>query len=393
MSRLPVSHTRLEQFENCPYQFKRVTIDKVPQAKGLPLLVGGFFHEWAQVYVEHLLKTKQVSDYAAAEELFEHLWSGRSGHKEFHALPESAHEELFDLVTKFRETHVIEPDAVAGNEVELALTEKWERTTWMADDVFFRMKLDRLEVRNDDEGKTATIIDYKTGFDIKSEDGTVRDPQLRRYILGVSTILPADRYEVRLDYVRVGLQRKAIMAPGAAEEAKRGILAISDRIEAARKNGKWEATPGPACAFCPVFGECPSRKVAVQFRAPQSGEEAGALVQRLILLERETKDLKESLKDWIGVSGPVTANGMVYGPTPVISKEYDVESLFRWAAANGIDPMSVVKAIDKTGLQAAIRKTKDRAGAEASLAAVESTEKVYTTYRLKKSGDEAQAVS
>lgn len=390
--RMAVSHTRLDSFENCPLGFKARFIDKVQETKHYATILGGFFAAWSKQYIDHLVATRQPSDHAAGRAMLEEAWKNRGSHKEFKMLYEQVRFEARELVDGFLGSHTFAPEQVMGTELDVALTENWEQTDWYDQErAFFRAKLDLATLPPSDNGKVISITDYKTGFAAWSEEETKRSNQLRRYAVAMSAVIPdADRFDVTLDFVRSGIVRGPYpLEPEAVDEEKAAIVAISDRLEKAIKTDKWEATPGAGCNFCPIFDKCPKRTEALPFRVPQTTEEAIQATQRLIMLERESKDLKAKLKTYTAQYGTVQTNGMEFGPSRAERTEYDTGTLVDWAKAHGLDPFRLLKQ-DNVAIDKALKKldsdSKEKAGA--ALAAIAEV-RGHVEYRLKKwSGEE-----
>ena len=384
--RMAVSHTRLDAFENCPLGFKAKYIDKVPETRHYLTLLGGFFASWSKRYIDHLVESRQASDLARGVALLEEAWKSRGEHKEFRLLSESVRFEARELVDGFLGSHTFEPARVLGTELDVALREDWTVTEWFAKDTFFRAKLDLATLPASDNGKIVGITDYKTGFAIWSEEETKNSPQLRRYAVAMSSFMPdTDRFDVTLDFVRNGVVRGPYQfEPEVAVEEKASIVAISDRIEAALKSGKWEPTPGAGCHYCPIFEKCPKRTEALPFRGVQSDEEAVAATQRLIMVETEAGAIKKVLKPWTAEHGVVVTNGMQFGASKTERVSYDTVALMKWAVEHGLDPFPVLKQ-DNEAIEKAVKKldTEAREKAQAALAALAQV-KAHTEFRLKK---------
>lgn len=384
--RMAVSHTRLDSFENCPLGFKAKYIDKVPEPKHYLALLGGLFASWSKTYIDHLVETRQESDHARGIALLEEQWKNRGTHKEFKMLSEAVRFEARELVDGFLGSHTFEPARVLGTELDVALREDWQVTDWFAKDAFFRAKLDLATLPLSEDGKVVGITDYKTGFAAWSEEETKNSPQLRRYAVAMSSFMPdTDRFDVTLDFVRTGVVRGPYpFEPEVATEEKASIMAISDRIEASLKTGKWEPTPGAGCAYCPIFDKCPKRDEALPFRGVQSEEEAVRATQRLIMLETEAGAIKKILKPWTAEHGLVVTNGMQFGPSKTERVSYETEALVKWAHTHGLEGPRLVKQ-DNEAIEKALKKLgadlRERATAE--LAAIAQV-KAHTEFRLKK---------
>jgi len=336
---MPLSHTRMSSWEDCRFLFKATYLDKVETMKSIPMYIGGFFHEWADGYVKHLMKTKQSSDLDYGRTALASAWAKRQTDKEFKYLPEAAWDEVEGLVEKFLGSRVFNPSEIAGAEVSLAFNIDWKVVDWLAPDVFFRLKIDRLDIREVDGKRVCLVTDYKTGHAMDTPD----NPQLRRYVMGVATIVRADRYVAALDFVRLGVLKEIDIDPVAAEKEKARILAVSNQIERAKKTSEFFATPGPQCAFCPVFDICPAKKFAKDFRSPQTADEAVKSLQDMILLERRVKDIKAALQPWVLLNGPIVTGSSQYGVLVKKMRDFNLAKMTQWAIHHQIDPASFTK--------------------------------------------------
>jgi len=398
--RTAVSHTRLDTFENCPLTFKATYRDKVKTAKTAPMLVGGFFAEWSKAYIDHLVKTRQTADYHAGNTILEESWAARGQHKEFKFMPEPLRFEVREIVDDFLGSHVFDPATVMGTELDVALTENWKPTGWFDKDVFFRAKLDLATLPPSDNGKTVGITDYKTGRAALSEEDTKRSSQLRRYVVAMSAMIPdAARFLVDLDFVRLGIVRGPYeLEPEVAEEEKQSILSISDRIEKAIATDKWEATPGAGCSWCPIFDKkdakgkylCSEREAAEPFRALQTEDDAILAMKRLIIVEKERKDLQKLLQPWSAKAGPVVVGGMQYGPQTKENKSYDPKWLQEFAGYYHLDMWTLLK-----GDNEAIKKKVGKLDTDMREKAWKSLDehvsiKAHSEWRLKKFKEERE---
>lgn len=391
MPRHALSHSAITLFEGCPLRFKAERLDKIPVRKGPPLMIGGFFHEWAQRYVTHLRDTGQQTDMAAAPRLFEDAWAKRRTEralKEYADVPESLHGAIAPLVTKFTETHAFEPARILGVEDEVCLDEKWNRVDWFDKErAFFRAKMDLRYLRPAKDGATRlTICDFKTGYAAVSQSEVAEDPQLRRYAM-VEGILSPDEPEVdvELDYVRLGITRRATITSEAAFGERKRVLAVSDRVEERIRKQDWPATPGAACGDCPLWHDaCPARKEAAPFRAIQNEEEAAQAVGMMSMKEQELKILRGQVKAYTDTHGPVASGGMVYGPSSEVRHEYeDVAAFIEWARDHQLPLDMLMKPISKEDLSDALGKLLVGDDALEELAAIR-TVKTNSVHRLRK---------
>ena len=369
---IPISYSSAKLFESCPARFKAEKIDKVPVNRPIHLLVGVFLHDVLDEYLKHLKATGQPSYYAGYEEIFENMWK-RGGR---HGIPEDMHGELLDLVYKTREVVVIhDPKELVGSEIQIALDNQWNKTEWLANNAWLRMKIDRLQV---DADWNVLVWDYKTGHKI---DDVEKSKQLHLYGAGVKALFPqAKDIKVELYYCRTGVSKEYVVTEADIYEAKRWITAVSGRIEAAR-NGEFVATPGNTCGDCPIFEHCPARAMAASTIPPVDEHAAQALVSRLILVEQEAKGIKERLKPWCETNGPVVYNDMQAGFWTKTVRDFPIPDLVKWADGHGVPILGIVKADND-----AIKKmAKGEADMQKELDAI-AVDRTHSEFKLKKAG-------
>jgi len=306
MSRVPLSHSRLER-SACLFQFKRTVIDKTPEPKNEWAMSGGFFHEIASRFLLGLkARDGVVADrLALMEGIFEEAWTTNRP-DEFAALTEDHREDLRQLAMRFARAEKFGP-SFQGSEVKLAVNEQWERVDWMDRGVFYRMIMDRVDV----EDRLVRITDYKTSWRADSEDEVQRNPQFQGYAAGIHAILPEARdIEVVVDFVRSGIRRTVMVPVENLPKVRERIVRESDRIERAKASGRWPASPGAHCGYCPVFAECPLRSAAQEFRAPGTQEDAEAMLGAWALQKRVLAEMSGRLKAWVEQHGPLNAHGL-----------------------------------------------------------------------------------
>lgn len=299
--RMPISYSRASKFEQCPALFKAVYLDKVPETKGVPLLVGIFMHDLTDRYIKHCVKHGMKSDYDYMLKAFEEMWSTNKAD----GIPEATKPELEAMCLKIREGMVLEDvRSVVGSEISLALTYEWQKTKWFAANVFIRMKIDLMEM---DQDRRVKIKDLKTGHAI---DDAEDSEQLKLYGAAAKALIPnVEDIEVSLFYARLGVWKTHKLTEEDIAQGRAWITGVSARIERALQHMEFPATPGRGCATCPVFGACEARKRQAEAVPAQTQAEAEDILERYIVVDRERKLLQEILKTWIQVNGPLVVNG------------------------------------------------------------------------------------
>lgn len=373
MTPLPLSYSRASVFENCPLRFKAESLDKKRGPASIPMLKGAFLHDLADAYTKHLAATSQASDFSKWDALFEEMWLRRD-----QKLPEFVREECLSLGQTLRGAIVIVHERHIGSEIEVALTVDWRPTTWLAKDVFWRAKIDRLDLAEDGR---AVITDYKTGHSMEAPGKSM---QLRSYAMDVAALMPEiKQFEAVLYYPAFDRSRTADLGEDDIETARGWVMGISSQVEQFRRDGLWPATPGAGCRDCPVFDECPEKGKAAPDRAPQTIAEAEDALGRLVMLDLERGKLKDQLMFWIATNGPVSANGMVAQMSPKNVKSFDTVKLVAILEAHRLKALDFLKG-DSKALAKVCKKDDKLAGEVEAVTTVKTT----TEFKLKRGGEE-----
>lgn len=378
MGRLALSHSSIQTFEACPLRFKAEKVDKIKAQPSIPMALGSLVHEVTDVYFKHLVKTGQQSDFAWIEAEAQRAWKARAG--EYLALPEILYEDYMGLVYAIREGCSINPRDVVASEQDLAFNERWEKVPWMSKEAFFRAKIDRLELRPD---LTARVWDLKTGRKIEKDANT---PQTRIYAFLVTLILPeAQKIVADLYFPRKQATYSFEFEVAGLGAVKDWIMRTSDRVEEARAKGDWPARIGPGCRDCPIFGDCPARKAtrAALVRPPQDSGEAEALVERLVVMEREREEIREVLKHYVDTNGAVEAAGMLVDYVVSHKLSWPTEELYVMLQEAGLNPLRFLKGDSKL-LAREVRKNE---ALKAKIDAI-TKDKPSTTFKLLVAGDD-----
>ena len=380
MNRLPLSHSGISQFEACPLRFKSERIDKIKGTPSLPMVKGSFAHEVTDQYFKHLVKSGQPSDFKMIESLAHIAWINRGNSPEWGLIPEADFDEMMGLFYAIREDCIIDPKRVVASEQGASFNEKWEPVGWDHKDVFFRARIDRLELGDD---LVAKVWDLKTGRRIDRDANT---PQMRRYAFVTSLILPeAVKIEAELYYPRKRAAYSVAFAPGEVAGVKDEIVRVSDQVEAMRAKGVWPAKPNfLACRDCPVFARCPE-KVALEGKAKpaRSRGEADRLVQKWLMLNRDLDETKALLKEYVDMSGGVQTSGMIADYSVSHRLSWDTERLYKVLEGEGLNPLRFLRG-DPTAISKEVGKN---AKLKAQLEPI-TKDKASTSFTLKRCDDE-----
>lgn len=360
MARIPLSHSRLE-LAGCLRLFRAATLPKtdpehVDIPKTVPMMFGGLFHNIAARYLGALTVERDpaVTRETIMEKCLEAEWADH-GSGEYAALGDDYYDDLRDLCRWFATRTNLSPGFV-GAEMRYAVDEKWNLLQdWLDPKVFYRGIVDRLDVN----GGVVEVEDFKTGFRAASQDEVERSPQLRGYGAIVKAALKdaAQRIRVRFNFVRTGIVREVMLEADAIEEAKARIMKESDRIEAAKKRGKWDPTPGALCEYCPIFDNCPARTQAAPHRPPESPAEAGDLLAAIQMRKREVDELETRLQAFVNQHGAVRTGGLVAEYATRERRAFPIGALREILDEHNLELQDFVNA-DLKGLDRVSRKNK-----------------------------------
>ncbi len=328
------SHTRLELFEACPGAYYDKFEAKLPEPPSEPMGIGRLVHEIILEYNKHCLQKGVESDVTAMPAI---------ARKKYHENPVPLHPSRFGEILRLAENyatgHLIDPHTKVGFEEKILLYRPMEAGEWVSldptvpdtDKSFWCTAGDAFWIVIDDlaiAGDTAVITDYKTSWEIASQNTVDTNPQLDRYAFGVAMEYPQIQYfKVKLDFVRwkVVRERQNVITRGQALAVKDDINARILQIKDARKKKKWPRWPGYHCGYCPRVVNCTeARKFdgTVIIDTPEKAEKA---FEDLILLDGYNKARKEALKGFCQGAGTIVKNGMEIGYRKVESREIPVE--------------------------------------------------------------------
>ena len=319
----PIRHswTRISDYQTCPFMWKTMHIDKKAKEDNPIMSVGRAVHKAIAIYNQHCLDNQVEHDFPYWEKAYVQAL------KEEHLDPES-YEQVKTMTRAYAESHDIDMDSAVGAEEKIALTRELKQTEWMADDAWFRLIIDYLQVK----GTMAKITDYKAGWLL-----TTPKMQLKIYAWAVKKIYPqVTDFEMVIDYVRHEHQESFNLTEEDIAGIEEEIMIITEQIETAEK---YKPRIGIACTYCSCWRWCPAMKAEdIPFKMPKdmSGamEIADAITKHTKLKDEATKVLKE----YCNMFGEVDSGGKNYGFRPSQSWAFeDIAALITRMDEKGID--------------------------------------------------------
>lgn len=366
----PVSYTGASKFEQCPARYKAEKIDKVQTLKPLYLVTGIFLHEVNDQYDKYLQGARLRIDLHKLKSIFEKLWVTDRG-----SIPGVMREDLLDLAVRVAESRLkYDPERTVGSEIQMAFDASWNKVAWADPKARYRGKLDRLEFL---DNWIALVWDLKTGWGVENPEDSM---QLKVYGHFVRVLFPNTAGVVsELFYPRFRATRAHTLTVQDLDAGQRWIEETAAGIEEAHKTGQWPARAGSWCADCPVYRACPTRNAPLTDVPPGDLAEAEQLAERLLTVDREREDLRERLRAWVELHGPLEVNGMIVGMNPKTALSYPLDALKKLLEPRGIDIWTVLKA-DNQKLEKVAKKDTELIKALGTIV----VEKTTTEFKIKK---------
>jgi putative RecB family exonuclease len=319
------SYSRLSLYESCPAAFHMKYVKKIPEAASDALAFGGLIHKIIATYNQHCLSQGVETDVTAMASIAQHCFYEKPC-----GLSSDRFPEVLALAEQIASSRTINLLTVVG-------IEEWVQAWLEGRKYLFRGIIDRLDI----EDNLAIITDYKTDWALRTQADVEADFQLAVYAwLVAREYQQVNQFKVRLDFVRHGVVREALLDIERVKKVEGQILGLIGQVEYAIQKGKFQPKPGHFCGWCGYSTVCPAAKnIPADVRPITTPEDARAVAEELAVLERQIAVRKEALKKYCNQAGPVEANGLVWGFHPVESRTIeDIDAFVRLMQEAGQDP-------------------------------------------------------
>jgi len=325
----PLSHSfsKIQKYEQCPFMFKCVSIDRKAQELHPILIAGRVVHDAIRLYWRHCLKNAVSQDFPKWEECAYLALEKES-------LPTQFYPEVMKMVEDYASGHEIDLGSAVGVEEEIAIRRDGTQCGWTDDDVWFRGVLDYLQIWGD----YAKITDYKSGYK------TDVDPlQFEIYAWLVNKIYPqVTRFLIEMDFVRFDYQKYFEIHAEDLPVIERKVLTKTSKIE---KETKYKPTISEACTWCGCWRWCPAMKPEdVVYQMPDTKDKAASLALEVLKYKKLNSVAKSVLKNYCDKFGNVVSGGQLWHFAVSHSWEVkDVEAFIVKANELGVDIYDCLK--------------------------------------------------
>ena len=249
-----LSPSSASTFRQCPRRWQHRYLDKLPDPKGIPALLGTFVH---RVLEELMVAAPAERTMDLARTLARRLWPEVAEDEDFQAL---MLDEVSSRGVRWQAWRLIERYFAMENPAEVAVAEREQRLEVELGGVPFVGVVDRTE--HTDAGLRVT--DYKTG---RVPTARYLDDKLAQVWLYAAALEAVDQRvdEVRLMYL-TGASIDRPIDHEAATAAVTEHAATWSAIGAALDAGEFPTRTGPLCGWCPYASSCPEGRMEVERR-------------------------------------------------------------------------------------------------------------------------------
>jgi ferredoxin len=339
---ITISSSKIES-SDCPYYFFKEYLEGERREDGpdtsLNLLVGRFCHQVIDLYTKSLMRLKLVADVSLFNQILEAAWEQET------LLPNSYHDEIWDMLTAFVETYTIDLNCTWASEKDMAF--RWDLTPcgWKDEDAWLRAKLDRVDIYAAEN--TAVVIDYKTSAYVPNEAKLRKSLQTVIYPYTIFLANPyLERIIVRFWYVRWNKKVDITFVMRDPQEGE--ILLQPDKIEKRLKDftsrimkriedteTKWIPIRCSRCGICRY--ECPL--IAEGIVPIKTVDQARDVAMQIEALSVKQSDLKKMLQDYVkGTDTKVDIHSGYY--------EYRMLTVLRGMKASAITKYCLENGVD-----------------------------------------------
>lgn len=282
----PLSQSRFEDLA-CETLYAAKHIAHLRDAESEAARRGTAVHSIVAAYVNHLVKTKQQTDYAFLD-----------------ALAEGAPLDALAVLENIRESYTFEPENVLATEMHIVLDEDFRPTT-DPDLIVYEGRLDLALLPTTTE---AEIHDWKSYCRIIDADTF----QSKFYPLLLLCAIPSiERVKFVLEFVRYGASRDVTYTREDLPKLKKMATAARERQMAIHASVPHSASPGRHCMWCPLLtGGCP-----MEATNPYANRTAEETLRFAVWLKEATKAANAELKNRMVEGGPISyrdGNGVEY---------------------------------------------------------------------------------
>jgi len=152
-----LSYSKLNIYNDCPFKYKWLYIDKNPYKKGIELDKGIFVHSVLEEYVKYLIQHQEIKNLEIFDKIYDEIWHGKEKDEIYDKiLPKNDYKKIKNTLMIYVQNDI--------NYENIIGIESWFNFYIPEIAVKFYGKFDRIEkIEKDKDNIGIRLIDYKTG--------------------------------------------------------------------------------------------------------------------------------------------------------------------------------------------------------------------------------------
>jgi len=297
------SYSKLGKAETCLARFREEYERdlRLPQTYSHTREVGKGVHACAEAYKAELHASGMEQDLSLIPIIVENYFS-----TDREVTTTATYDDVFFVFRAFAMKYRHNPKTYLG--AEFLLQRELPET-----DIIIEGWPDHVDVQNDEHGPIVVSDDLKSGYSstVTPEhkfQGEIVDwmllPMFEGSRVGWRVSMPRADFTSPIEEFKPEYSQRL-------EARMRSIIA---RVHRAREEQVWPATPGSACAYCPIAAKCRERNVLADLDVVvTSADEAQKAAADLIILNAAYDQRREQLKAWADEEGPVEVGDSTVG--------------------------------------------------------------------------------
>jgi putative RecB family exonuclease len=278
---MKLSYSSISTYENCPAKYRFQYQDRLPTTSSPALSFGDALHR--ALYRFHDRPVPVAPSLEELHEMLESEWVGE-GYRD----PEEEalyREHARQVLSDYHRVNAGSFRIPAALEFRFTVSVDGMELSGVID------RLDRIP------GGGYEIVDYKTSRRLPPKAVVDRDLQLSLYYLAAKEIWGIEPERLTLYYLLPGQRMTTFRTPADADELRRRIATVAERIEARM----FEPRPNPLCDWCDFQHVCPLFRHKFEREQGDPAPRMTEIVDEWISLKREDWERYRRLEELRGL--------------------------------------------------------------------------------------------
>ncbi len=268
---MKLSYSAASTYETCPAKYRYRYVDRLPTQPSSALAFGDSIHK--ALYRFHDRPVPEAPSLSDLLEILDAVWTS-DGYAE-PAEEVAYREHANEVLERYHADNTSDYRIPAALEFRFSID---------IEGVTFGGVIDRMD-RLPSGGYE--IIDYKTNRRLPPQAAVDSDLQLTIYYMAAREVWGIEPETLTLYYLLPGQRMKTMRTQADAEDVRRRISAIAERIEA----GRFEPRENPLCGWCDFQHVCPIFRHREETAAGALATEITPIVDEWITLKRKGREV------------------------------------------------------------------------------------------------------